>query len=282
MFHDTFDFRYDPEGDYYDLVVDKKIQQLVDDLCELPHDQLIRYLTYWNDLIDSRKYDVESDLPHDEWYSDCCDYAASETNEERYTQARCMAQTLGHMMQDIKTNNPHKYPSAMRIVKSWKRYRFIGFTPTMRKEIDQTWIEPKAWEDGKTAAKAFVPLLETFMKQHEEGKMADAAGNAFYLMERLARLYCKDISYFESNEDNDSSCYELLFDAVCHILTMVMKDKRTEKPFSNAMTWHFCTINMLYGQILTSSFISYQELMYGKVTKDTFAYEYEYLVKELS
>ena len=31
-----------PEGGYYDLVIDKKIQQLVDELKELPHDVLIR------------------------------------------------------------------------------------------------------------------------------------------------------------------------------------------------------------------------------------------------
>ena len=46
MYHDTFEFKYNPEGAYYDLVIDKKIQQLVDELKELPHDVLIRYLTY--------------------------------------------------------------------------------------------------------------------------------------------------------------------------------------------------------------------------------------------
>lgn len=129
MFHPTFNFQYNPEGDYYDLVLDKNIQQFVDELKALPHDVLIRYLTYWSDAIDSRKYEVESDLPHDEWYSDCRDYAASENDEERYMQAKCMAQTLGYMLQDIKVNNPDKYKGAMRTVRSWKRYRFIGFTP---------------------------------------------------------------------------------------------------------------------------------------------------------
>ena len=33
---------------------------------------------------------MESDLPHEEWYTDCCDYAASETDEERYMHAKCM------------------------------------------------------------------------------------------------------------------------------------------------------------------------------------------------
>ena len=42
MYHDTFEFKYNPEGGYYDLVIDKKIQQLVDELKELPHDVLIR------------------------------------------------------------------------------------------------------------------------------------------------------------------------------------------------------------------------------------------------
>lgn len=282
MYHDTFDFKYNPEGDYYDLVVDKKIQKLVDELCELPHDQLIRHLTYWCDLIDSRKYVVESDLPHEEWYDDCCNYAASANDEERYRKAKSMAQTLGHMLQDIKCNHPNKYPAAMRRVRSWTKYRFIVFSPTMREEMDRRWVEPKVWEDGRAAVQALVPLLETFMKQYEEGRMAEAAGNAFYLMERLCRLYCKDFSYFEPNKDDESSHYELLFDGICHILSMVMKDKRTEKSFSISMSWHLCSINMLYGQILMSSLVSYQELMYGEATKDTFAYEYEYLVKGLS
>ena len=54
-------------------------------------------MTYWSDAVDSRKYVVESDLPHEELYTDCCDYAASETDEERYMHAKCMAETLGHI-----------------------------------------------------------------------------------------------------------------------------------------------------------------------------------------
>lgn len=83
MHKDSFDFIYNAEGDYYDLVVDKKIQKVVEELKALPHDVLIRYLTYWSEAIDSRKYVVESDLPHEEWCTDCCDYAASETHKVR-------------------------------------------------------------------------------------------------------------------------------------------------------------------------------------------------------
>lgn len=235
MHNDSFDFVYNAEGDYYDLVVDKKIQKVVEELKALPHDVLIRYLTYWSEAIDSRKYVVESDLPHEEWYTDCCDYAASETDEERYMHAKCMAETLGHMLQDIKNNYPNKYPAVMRTVKSWKNYSFIGFTPTMREEIDKVWIEPNTWNDGKKAAMAFVPLLEVFMKQYEDGKNEEAAGNAFYLLERLARLHCKDADYFEPDRESHCSYYEFLLEAVCHILTLVMKDKRTEQRYSNAM-----------------------------------------------
>lgn len=68
----------------------------------------------------------------------------------------------------------------------------------MREEIDKACIEPNMWNDGKKAAMAYVPLLEVFMKQYEEGKNEEAAGNAFYLLERLARLHCKDVDYFLS------------------------------------------------------------------------------------
>ena len=50
------------KGDYYDLFVDKKIQKVVEELKALPHDVLIRYLTYWSEAIDSRKYVVGSDI----------------------------------------------------------------------------------------------------------------------------------------------------------------------------------------------------------------------------
>ena len=195
MHKDSFDFVYNAEGDYYDLVVDKKIQKVVEELKALPHDVLIRYLTYWSEAIDSRKYVVESDLPHEEWYTDCCDYAASETDEERYMHAKCMAETLGDMLQDIKNNYPNKYPAAMRTVKSWKNYSFIGFTPTMREEIDKVWIEPNTWNDGKKVAMAFVPLLKVFMKQYEEGKNEEAAGiccmgRCFSLHLPVLRIFC--------------------------------------------------------------------------------------------
>ena len=53
MHNDSFDFVYTAEGDYYDLVVDKKIQKVVEELKALPHDVLNRYLTYWSEAIDS-------------------------------------------------------------------------------------------------------------------------------------------------------------------------------------------------------------------------------------
>ena len=62
MHNEPFDFVYNAEGDYYDLVVDKKIQKVVEELKALPHDVLIRYLTYWSEVIDSREYVVESDI----------------------------------------------------------------------------------------------------------------------------------------------------------------------------------------------------------------------------
>lgn len=279
MYKDPFDFVYNAEDDCYDLVVDKKIQKVVEELKALPHDVLIRYLTYWSEAIDSRKYVVESDLPHEEWYTDCCDYAASETDEERYMHAKCMAETLGHMLQDIKNNYPNKYPAAMRTVKSWKNYSFIGFTPTIREEIDKVWIEPNTWNDGKKAAMAYVPLLEVFMKQYEKGKNEEAAGNAFYLLERLARLHCKDVDYFEPDRESHCSYYEFLLEAVCHILTLVMKDKRTDQRYRNAMVWHINTINMLYGQIFQSSFTSFEDFLYGDAKRDTFGFGFEYLLE---
>ena len=60
MYKDSFDFIYNAEGDYYDLVVNKKIQKVVEELKALPRDVLIRYLTYWSEAIDNRKYVVEA------------------------------------------------------------------------------------------------------------------------------------------------------------------------------------------------------------------------------
>lgn len=279
MYHNPFDFVYNAKEDCYDLVLDKKIQLVVDELSALPHDVLIRYLTYWSDAINQRQYVVESDLPHEEWYADCCDYAQSETDEQRYQHAKFMAQTLGHMLQDIKCNHPNKYPAAMRTVKSWKRYRFIGFAPTMREAIDQVWREPTVWADGKAAAQAYVPLLETFMHQVEEGKKEEVAGNAFYLLERVARLYSKKPEYFSPDKEYHCSWYEFLQEAVCHILVCVMKSKDIAESYSNAMVWHINTINMLYIGFFESSFTCFEDLMYGDVTTKTFASTYDYLVK---
>ena len=115
------------------MVVDKKIQKVVEELKALPHEVLIRYLTYWSEAIDSRKYVVESDPPHEEWYTDCCDYAASETYEERYMHAKCMVETLGHMLQDIKNNYHNKYLAAMRTVKLWKNYLIKDYQVTEKR-----------------------------------------------------------------------------------------------------------------------------------------------------
>ena len=50
------------EGIPNTYVVDKKIQKVVEELKALTHDVLIRYLTYWSEAIDRRKYVVESDI----------------------------------------------------------------------------------------------------------------------------------------------------------------------------------------------------------------------------
>ena len=168
----------------------------------------------------------------------------------------------------------------MRTVKSWKNYSFIGFTPTMREEIDKVWIEPSTWNDGKKVAMAFVPLLKVFMKQYEDGKNEEVAGNAFYLLERLARLHYKNVDYFEPDRESHCSYYEFLLEAVCHILTLVMKDKRTEQRYSNAMVWHINTINMLYGQMFQSSFTSFEDFLYGDAKRDTFVFGYDCLVEK--
>ena len=106
----------------------------------MPHEVLIRYQTYWSEAIDSLKYVVERDLPHEEWYTDCCDYAASETDEERYIHAKCMAETLGHMLQDIKNNYPNMYPAAMRTVKSWKNYLIKDYQVTVKRGDVILWL----------------------------------------------------------------------------------------------------------------------------------------------
>ena len=131
----------------------------------------------------------------------------------------------------------------------------------------------------KKAAMAYVLLLEVFMKQYEEGKNEEAAGNAFYLLERLARLHYKDADYFEPDSESHCSYYEFLLEAVCHILTLVMKDKRTEQRYSNAMVWHINTINMLYGQMFQSSFTSFEDFLYGDAKRDTFVFGFEYLLE---
>lgn len=133
---------------------------------------------------------------------------------------------------------------------------------------------------GEKAAMAFVPLLKVFMKQYEDGKNEEAAGNVFYLLERLARLHSKNADYFEPDRESHCSYYEFLLEAVCHILTLVMKDKRTEQQYSNAMVWHINTINMLYGQIFQSSFTCFEDFLYGDATEDTFVFGYNCLVEK--
>lgn len=83
---------------------------------------------------------------------------------------------------------------------------------------------------------------------------------------------------FEPDKDNHCSFYEFLLEAVCHILAVVMKDKRTDRDVRSAMIWQLGSINMLYGRIFESSYTSFQDLMNGDADDDTFAWGYEYLV----
>ena len=73
MWDNPFEFKYDAKGDYYDIVVDKKIQAVVDELKKLPHVVLIRYMTYWMDDVDNGKYEVESDYCDGKFFLNCAD-----------------------------------------------------------------------------------------------------------------------------------------------------------------------------------------------------------------
>ena len=44
-----------------------------------------------------------------------------------------MAETLGHILQDIKNNYHNKYPAAMRTVKSWKNYLIKDYHVTIKR-----------------------------------------------------------------------------------------------------------------------------------------------------
>ena len=125
--------------------------------------------------IENGEYGMDSELAREEWYEDCCNYAAAETEQERYMYAGCMALRMGRMLQDIKHRNYDMYSSAMRAVKSRINNRCVVLLPTMREEIERTWIEPVTWEDGRAAGMGYVPLVQTFMRQYEQGKMKEAA-----------------------------------------------------------------------------------------------------------
>lgn len=67
MLDNPFEFKYDAKGDYYDIVVNKKIQAVVDGLLVLPHHVLLRQLTYWSTDIDDGEYGIDPDRGREEW-----------------------------------------------------------------------------------------------------------------------------------------------------------------------------------------------------------------------
>lgn len=87
MWDNPFEFKYDAKGDYYDIVVDKKIQQVVNGLLVLPHHVLLRQLTYWSTDIDDGEYGIDSDRGREEWreITDC--YATAKTEQQKYMYA---------------------------------------------------------------------------------------------------------------------------------------------------------------------------------------------------
>lgn len=259
--------------------VDDEIQQVVNEMLGLPHDILLRHLTYWSADIDNGEYGMDSELAREEWYEDCCNYASAETEQERYMYAGCMALRMGRMLQDIKHRHPGLLAAAMRAVKSRMNNRCVVLLPTMREEIEETWIEPVTWEDGRAAGMGYAHLVQTFMRQYEQGKMKEAAGNTLYLLERIGRLWFNKPGLFDPDSRCRSSSYELLMEAACHILVSITKDKRTMASLRDDIPWHLRTINMIYRRVFESFDTRFDNLMYWEVGKDAFASGYEYLAR---
>ena len=74
---------------------DDEIQQVVTGLLALPHEVLLRQLTYWSADIENGEYGMNFKQAYMEWkeMTDC--YAAAETEQLRYMHAGCMALKMG-------------------------------------------------------------------------------------------------------------------------------------------------------------------------------------------
>ena len=252
----------------------EQIQLIVNELLELPHAILLRYLTYWSAVIDKGRFGIDVEVEHEEWRKLTDSYASADSEQLRYMFAGCMALKMGRMLRGMKQAYPDLLPMALHEVHSWKDKHYITLPPTIREEIDNTWKEPETWSEGKIAGLAFVPLIQMFMHQYEAGQMYESAGNTLYLLERIGTLWFNKPRLFDPDANYYCSSYDLLMQAACHILVSIMKDNRTKTLLREDIPWHLRTINMIYRRIFESFDTQFDNLMYSKVDKDMFAEGY--------
>lgn len=261
-----------------DRRIDDDIQQVVNGLLALPHEVLLRQLTYWSWDIDHWEFGIDAEQGREEWreITDC--YATAETEQQRYMYAGCMVLKMGSMLQEIKNGDPNALKDALREVKSRKAKHVMILKPTMREEIDQTWQEPETWEEGRAAGLAYTPLVRIFLQQYEKGCMKEVAGNVLYLLERIGKLCFHKPRMFDPIPDYKMPSFLMLLDVSCYILDRIIHDKRTKVALAEDIPWHLRTINMIYRRLFEQFDLNYDRFLHYGIQPDAFIGGYEYFM----
>ena len=117
--------------------------------------------------------------------------------------------------------------TAIICVCSWIAFPFGVLPITLQTEIDKAWKETgDNKEDDEQLYQALRPFPQLIYRQYQAGKYKESAGNALYLVQRLADLYSRQPDMFTMMRTGTYSNMDILRETTYHSLCCVKSTRK--------------------------------------------------------
>ena len=162
-----------------------------------------------------------------EEYIECWN-ALMDCTEDNYQEAAIAIEVaFSKLLAWIKRYDRTGYDELQEHMQRWETHPFLHLPVTLQMEIDKAWKETgNNQEDDEQLYQALRPFPQLIYRQYQAGKYEESAGNALYLIHRLADLYSRRSNMFTMMQTGTYSNMDILRENTYHPLCCVKSTRK--------------------------------------------------------
>lgn len=173
---------------------------------------------------------LEYDWQLAENYIECYNRLA-DCNESNYQEAaESIEQAFSSLLDWIKKYDRCGYDELKNYMLRWETHPFLELPVTLKSQIDESWVETGNNEkDEEQLYQALRPYPQLIYRQYQAGKYEESAGNALYMLQRLADLYSRRRDLFTMMNTGTYSNMDILREVIFHPLCCVKSTRKVSR-----------------------------------------------------